>query len=307
MLLYRTPHGPIVETDGVFTRLTDEWNDLLNRDDLPAYLAAAVTTGTAVSKPEVLLSPVATQEVWAAGVTYFRSRTARMEESKEAGGGSFYDRVYAADRPEIFFKASPHRVAAPGGLMHLRRDSKWMVPEPELTLVITRNGTIIGCTVGNDLSCRDIEGENPLYLPQAKSFRLSAAVGPCIKVQHEPLPAASGTRMRTCPVGFQSAAAAGAAITAETNASASHINFFSLPIVISRAGAPVFTGDTTLAQLKRTPEELAGWLYKDNDFPNGAFLMTGTGIVPGDEFTLALGDEVSITIEGIGTLVNVMG
>ncbi len=272
MLLYRTPHGPIVETDGVFTRLTDEWNDLLNRDDLPAYLTAAVKTGETTGKPEVLLSPVASQEVWAAGVTYFRSRTARMEESKEAGGGSFYDRVYAADRPEIFFKATPHRVAAPGGLMHLRRDSVWMVPEPELTLVITRNGVIIGCTVGNDLSCRDIEGENPLYLPQAKSFRLSAAVGPCIKVQHEPLPATT-----------------------------------TISVVINRAGAAVFSGETKLDQLKRTPAELAGWLYKDNDFPNGAFLMTGTGIVPGDDFTLALNDEVSITIEGIGTLVNVMG
>ncbi len=271
MLLYRTSQGPVVETDGSFTRLHDEWNDLLNRDDLPAYLAVAVKSGESTSRPTELLSPVATQEIWAAGVTYFRSRTARMEESKEAGGGSFYDRVYAADRPEIFFKATPHRVAAPGAKMHLRRDSKWMVPEPELTLVITRKGTIIGCTVGNDLSCRDIEGENPLYLPQAKSFRLSAAVGPCIKVQHEPLPATTAIKL-----------------------------------VISRAGAPVFSGETTLAQLKRTPQELAGWLFKDNDFPQGAFLMTGTGIVPGDDFTLLAGDEVAITIDGIGTLVNVM-
>ena len=272
MLLYRTPQGPVVEQDSVFTLIAGDWDALINRDDLPAHLASAVAAGSPTTKPTVLLSPVSTQEVWAAGVTYFRSRTARMEESKEAGGGSFYDRVYAADRPEIFFKAAPHRVAAPGGLMHLRRDSKWMVPEPELTLVITRNGTIIGCTVGNDLSCRDIEGENPLYLPQAKSFKLSAAVGPAIKVQHEPL-------------------------SPDT----------SISIVINRNGAPVFTGETKLDQLKRTPSELAGWLFKDNDFPNGAFLMTGTGIVPGDEFTLELGDEVCITIEGIGTLVNVMG
>ena len=272
MLLYRTPQGPVVEQEGVFTLIADEWNDLINRDDLPAYLATAIGSGQRTEKPAVLLSPVATQEIWAAGVTYFRSRTARMEESKEAGGGSFYDRVYAADRPEIFFKATPHRVAAPGAAMHLRRDSKWMVPEPELTLVITRNGTIVGCTVGNDLSCRDIEGENPLYLPQAKSFKLSAAVGPAIKVQHEPLPPTT-------------------AIT----------------LVINRDGAPVFKGETKLDQLKRTPAELAGWLFKDNDFPNGAFLMTGTGIVPGDEFTLALGDEVCITIDGIGTLVNIMG
>lgn len=272
MLLYRTPLGPVVEQEGVFTLLSDEWDALINRDDLPAYLPSAVAAGQGTSKPEVLLSPVSTQEIWAAGVTYFRSRTARMEESKEAGGGSFYDRVYAADRPEIFFKAAPHRVAAPGGAMHLRRDSKWMVPEPELTLVITRNGTIVGCTAGNDLSCRDIEGENPLYLPQAKSFRLSAAVGPAIKVGHEPLPPST-----------------------------------TISVVINRAGAVVFQGETKLDQLKRTPAELAGWLFKDNDFPNGAFLMTGTGIVPGDEFTLALGDEVCITIDGIGTLVNIMG
>ncbi len=272
MLLYRTSQGPVVDHEGVFTLIPDEWNDLLNRDDLPAYLAGAISCGIPVTELAPLLSPVSTQEIWAAGVTYFRSRTARMEESKEAGGGSFYDRVYAADRPEIFFKAAPHRVAAPGGLMHLRRDSKWMVPEPELTLVITRNGTIIGCTAGNDLSCRDIEGENPLYLPQAKSFKLSAAVGPAIKVGHEPLPPSTA-----------------------------------ISVVINRAGATVFTGETKLDQLKRTPAELAGWLYKDNDFPNGAFLMTGTGIVPGDEFTLALGDEVRITIDGIGTLVNIMG
>jgi len=270
MRLYRTPSGPVLERDSQFLALADAWDDLLNRDDLPAYLASL--TGTATSQPTDLLSPVSTQEVWAAGVTYFRSRTARMEESKDAGGGSFYDRVYAAERPEIFFKAAPHRVAAPGAAMHLRRDSKWMVPEPELTLVITRNGKLIGHTVGNDLSCRDIEGENPLYLPQAKSFRLSAAVGPCIFITNEALPSTT-----------------------------------TIAIDIVRAGTSVFSGDTTLAQLKRTPEELIGWLYRDNDYPNGTFLMTGTGIVPPDEFTLALGDEVRITIDGIGTLVNVMG
>ncbi len=269
MLLYRTPHGPVVARDGQHLQITAHWNDLLNRDDLPSFLATA--KGVEVAKPERLLSPVANQEVWAAGVTYFRSRTARMEESKDAGGGSFYDRVYAAERPEIFFKASAHRVAAPGAAMHLRRDSKWMVPEPELTLVITRTGQLIGHTVGNDLSCRDIEGENPLYLPQAKSFRLSAAIGPCIKVTSEALPAETAIK-----------------------------------VDIRRAGHSAFSGATTLSQLKRTPQELIGWLFKDNDFPNGAFLMTGTGIVPPDEFTLALNDEVSISIDGIGTLVNTM-
>lgn len=270
MLLYRTPEGPVVEIDGRYRLILAHWNDLLNRDDLPAFLSTA--KGKDVPAPTKLLSPVVNQEIWAAGVTYFRSRTARMEESKDAGGGTFYDRVYEAPRPEIFFKATPHRVAAPGAAMHLRRDSKWMVPEPELTLVITRTGKLIGYTVGNDLSCRDIEGENPLYLPQAKSFKLAAAVGPCIRVTSDLLPATT-----------------------------------TIALDIVRAGASVFTGETTLSQLKRTPEELIGWLFKDNDFPNGAFLMTGTGIVPADEFTLQLGDEVRIAISGIGTLVNVMG
>jgi 2-dehydro-3-deoxy-D-arabinonate dehydratase len=194
-----------------------------------------------------------------------------MEESKDAGGGSFYDRVYAAERPEIFFKATPQRVAHPGQAMHLRGDSKWMVPEPELTLAINAAGQIIGFTVGNDLSCRDIEGENPLYLPQAKCFKLCAALGPAVLIHNEPL--ASTTRIH---------------------------------LQIDRDGGAAFEGETTLAQLKRTPAELAGFLYRDNTFPQGAFLMTGTGIVPGDEFTLHSWDVVKITIEGIGTLVNPM-
>lgn len=269
MLLYRSILGPVIFRENQYLLLADSWGDLLKRDDLPAYLSTV--TGSQTKEPTQLLSLCSAQEVWAAGVTYYRSRTARMEESKDAGGGSFYDRVYAAERPEIFFKATPHRVAGPGQRMHLRRDSKWMVPEPELTLVISPSGKLIGTTVGNDLSCRDIEGENPLYLPQAKSFRLSAALGPCIHVSHEPLPAETTIQLQ-----------------------------------ILRGSELVFGGETTLAQLKRSPEELIGWLFRDNDFPQGAFLMTGTGIIPPDEFTLALGDEVKITIQGIGTLSNVM-
>lgn len=269
MLLYRTSDGPVLERDGSFILLTDPWDSLLVRDDLPEYLAAA--NGAATVAPTQPLSPCTTQEVWAAGVTYYRSRTARMEESKDAGGGSFYDRVYSAERPEIFFKATPQRVSPPGGAMHLRRDSKWMVPEPEMTLVISAGGRLIGTTVGNDLSCRDIEGENPLYLPQAKCFRTCAALGPCIRVSAEPL--------------------APEAVV--------HLD-------ILRDGVSAFTGETTLAQLKRKPQELIEFLYRDNDFPQGAFLMTGTGIVPPDEFTLAVGDEVRISITGVGTLSNVM-
>jgi 2-dehydro-3-deoxy-D-arabinonate dehydratase len=269
MLLYRSILGPVLLRNHEYLLLADSWGSLLKRDDLPAYLSGV--EGTPTAEPKHLLSLCSAQEVWAAGVTYFRSRTARMEESKDAGGGSFYDRVYAAERPEIFFKANPHRVAGTGQVMHLRRDSKWMVPEPEMTLVISPGGKLIGTTVGNDLSCRDIEGENPLYLPQAKSFKLSAALGPCIRVSSEPL-------------------------SAETT----------IHLAVLRGGATVFTGDTTLAQLKRTPEELIGWLFRDNDFPQGVFLMTGTGIIPPDEFTLHQGDEVRITIQGIGTLVNRM-
>ncbi len=274
MLLYRTTSGIFVQNGSSWYPVPETtWDELFNRSSLAAHLAQIAASMPAVAAPaaESILAPIGHQEVWAAGVTYFRSRTARMEESKDAGGGSFYDRVYAAERPEIFFKATPQRVAHPGQAMHLRGDSKWMVPEPELTLAINSSGEIIGCTVGNDLSCRDIEGENPLYLPQAKCFKLCAALGPALLIQSEPL--APTTRIH---------------------------------LQIDRAGAAAFEGETTLAQLKRTPVELAEFLFRDNTFPTGTFLMTGTGIVPGDEFTLKSGDVVKITIDGIGTLVNPM-
>ncbi|WP_395745670.1 fumarylacetoacetate hydrolase family protein [Prosthecobacter sp.] len=274
MLLYRTSNGIFIQTASSWHAVPEmNWDALLELVGLPAYLKQITETTPAARapEPESILAPIVSQEVWAAGVTYFRSRTARMEESKDAGGGSFYDRVYAAERPEIFFKATPQRVAHPGQAMHLRGDSQWMVPEPELTLCINSRGEIIGYTVGNDLSCRDIEGENPLYLPQAKCFKLCAALGPAILIQNEaPAPT---TRIH---------------------------------LQIDRAGAAAFEGETTLSQLKRTPAELAGFLFRDNTFPTGTFLMTGTGIVPGDEFTLKSGDVVSITIDGIGTLVNPM-
>lgn len=274
MLLYRTSNGIFIQNGTSWHLVPDTcWDELFNRSGLAAHLAQIAASTPAVAAPaaESILAPIGHQEVWAAGVTYFRSRTARMEESKDAGGGSFYDRVYAAERPEIFFKATPQRVAHPGQAMHLRGDSKWMVPEPELTLAINSSGDIIGYTVGNDLSCRDIEGENPLYLPQAKCFKLCAALGPALLIQSEPL--APTTRIH---------------------------------LQIDRAGAAAFEGETTLAQLKRTPSELAGFLFRDNTFPAGTFLMTGTGIVPGDEFTLKSGDVVKITIDGIGTLANPM-
>jgi len=235
----------------------------------PALVRSALAAGTAAKVPAKLRAPLQSQEVWAAGVTYLRSRTARMEESKDAGGGTFYDKVYHADRPELFFKSTPHRVAAPGEAVRLRADSKWNVPEPELTLAINARGKIFGYTVGNDMSSRDIEGENPLYLPQAKVYDRSAALGPCLLLRDEPLPATT-----------------------------------EISIEILRKNAPVFTGGIAIDQIKRTFASLAEFLFRDNAFPHGCYLMTGTGVVPPDNFTLASGDEIRITIPPIGTLIN---
>ncbi len=219
--------------------------------------------------PAPLLPLIQSQEIWAAGVTYLRSRTARMEESSVAGGGSFYDRVYEADRPELFFKATPHRVAAPGGTLRIRSDSRWNVPEPELTLAINAAGRIFGYTIGNDMSSRNIEGENPLYLPQAKVYDRCAALGPCLVVSDE-LPGPETT------IGLE----------------------------IERNGRAAFEGQTTLGQMKRPLASLAEWLFRDNSFPRGCYLMTGTGVIPPDSFTLRAGDVVRIAIAGVGTLVN---
>jgi 2-dehydro-3-deoxy-D-arabinonate dehydratase len=272
MLLYKTSQGPVLEHDGRhYSVQPQDWDELLAHDDLVPWLKSQAVPERLTEAPTQPLAPLGSQEIWASGVTYFRSRTARMEESKEAGGGSFYDRVYSADRPEIFFKATPPRVVGPGGVLHRRADSKWIVPEPELTLLISPRGKIIGYTCGNDLSCRDIEGENPLYLPQAKVFKQCAGLGPAILIAEQPI----GTQTR-------------------------------IHCEIKRKGAAVFTGETTLAQMKRTLDELAEWLFREESFPKGVFLMTGTGIVPPDNFCLQTGDEVHITIEGIGTLVNVM-
>lgn len=275
MLLYRTEAGPVLRAGEAWHRIDRAWGDLVNDDRLASFLeeqAASLPVDVGLAEAAASpLAPLGNQELWAAGVTYLRSRTARMEESQTAGGGDFYDRVYQAERPEIFFKATPHRVARPGEAMHLRRDSKWIVPEPELTLVVTRNGKIIGYTVGNDLSCRDIEGENPLYLPQAKTFDRCAAVGPGILVADRPP-------------------------SAETRVS----------LTIRRGGQEAFVGSTSLAQMKRTLDELVHFLFRENSHPQGCLLMTGTGIVPPDDFSLRSGDVVEISIDGIGTLVNPM-
>ena len=271
MKLYRTDAGIFVERDGSFFSTPEpSWDALIAHPDIAGYLSSiseANTVGNTL--PGALLAPIGSQEVWAAGVTYYRSRSARMAESKDAGGGDFYDRVYSAERPELFFKATPNRVAAPATPVRIRSDAKWSVPEPELTLVINPRGKIIGYTVGNDMSSRDIEGENPLYLPQAKVYDRSCALGPCVLITGDALPATTTIRLN-----------------------------------IERGGNVEFTGETTLASLKRPPQELVDYLFRENHFPSGAYLMTGTGVVPPDSFTLEAGDQVSISIDGIGTLEN---
>jgi 2-dehydro-3-deoxy-D-arabinonate dehydratase len=275
MILYNTVGGAIVEWNGEYHAVPAEWDELFTHPDpgrLLRQAARQATPSAGGAAPGELRAPIGAQEVWGAGVTYNRSRVARMSESKRAGGGDFYDRVYRAVRPELFFKASPHRVVGPGGVMHLRRDSSWIVPEPELTLAITARGKVFGYTIGNDLSCRDIEGENPLYLPQAKTYVGCAALGPGILLSRRPPPRVTAVRLE-----------------------------------IRRRGRAVFTGDTRISEIRKPFSVLVEHLYRDNAFPAGCLLMTGTGIVPPGRFSLRRGDEVRITIEPIGTLVNTMG
>ena len=245
-------------------------SDLLHASD-PVDLVGSLfeENATLIAAPHVrMLAPLDKQEVWAAGVTYKRSQVARMEESET--GASHYDRVYSAPRPELFFKALPRRVAGPGQPVRIRTDTKWSVPEPELALVISPRKELVGFTAGNDMSARDIEGENPLYLPQAKVYNDCCALGPCVLIPEKPLD------------------------LAETK----------ITLVIHRRGNEAFRGETSLAQMKRTFDDLIDWLFRDNSFPDGVVLLTGTGIVPPNEFSLQAGDVVSIDITGIGTLTN---
>ena len=234
------------------------------------------------------LAPLDTQEVWASGVTYFRSKVARMEESE--GGGDFYDKVYDAARPELFFKAAAHRVRGPGEGIRIRQDSTWDVPEPELALVISSRGEIVGYTIGNDVSSRSIEGENPLYLPQAKTYDGSCALGPLI--------ALDGEKERAIRLEiFRSGRLAVKVQKEEGRTKTVHLQ-------PRDDSGPVFTGETSTSQMRRTPSELADYLFRELSFPEGAFLLTGTGIVPDESFTLQSGDIVKIAIEGIGVLEN---
>ena len=271
MLLYRAASAWWVQiSPGVGIPLPSNATDrLTTREDLFEYLELITRGGTPEPLPQEFLAPLEAQEVWAAGVTYFRSRTARMAEAETAGGGDFYDRVYNAERPELFFKATPHRVVGPDATVRIRRDSQWNVPEPEMALLISPGGKILGYTIGNDMSSRDLEGANPLYLPQAKTYDGCCALGPAILVSREQPAPATGIHLE-----------------------------------IRRAGKAVFRGSTSLSEMKRRLEDLVAFLFRECSFPNGCFLLTGTGVVPPDSFTLAIGDCVEISIDGIGLLAN---
>ena len=251
---------------------TLSWDALVNQENLYDFLAAYATTQAPIASTiegKQVEAPIGSQEIWAAGVTYLRSKEARMDESKESGAADFYAKVYEAKRPELFFKSTAARCAGPDQEVWIRRDSQWNVPEPELTLFANANGKIVGYTIGNDMSSRDIEGENPLYLPQAKCYQRSAAIGPCLLVPSKPIDADTQIHMS-----------------------------------IERKKEIVFSGSIFINQMKRKHEELIGYLFMEMDFPQGVYLMTGTCLVPPNDFTLAVGDLVHMSIDGIGSLRN---
>ena len=275
MKLYRTTKGVVIEREGSFFLLPQQdWGNFINRDNLYEESGKAVESLEGDESIQnwlsgSLLPPVDRQEVWSAGVTYLRSRDARMEEAKESGGDTFYDKVYAAERPELFFKSTASKVVGPQQAVRIRKDSTWDVPEPELALFITAGGNIVGYSIGNDMSSRSIEGENPLYLPQAKMYDGAAALGPCLYVPGEPI--APTTK---------------------------------ISIEIRRGDTVMYQDETPISQMKRKHTELVEFLYRESSFPDGCFLMTGTCLVPPNSFTLQSADVITITIEGIGQLQN---
>lgn len=276
MKLFKTGQGILLQFKEEYYVLHHDWDKLINRDNLYAFLLEEYLSGKKITTTQAeewlrayLLPPIGSQEVWAAGVTYLRSRDARMEESKDTGGADCYSRVYEAERPELFFKALPHRVVGHLQSVYIRKDSTWNVPEPELALYINSAGAIQAYTIGNDMSSRSIEGENPLYLPQAKVYDKSAGLGPCLYISEQPIPIETGIHM-----------------------------------TIHRNEVKMYEGNTTLKQMKRLLPELVSYLYRETDFATGSFLMTGTCLVPPADFTLQANDVVTITIDSIGTLVN---
>jgi 2-dehydro-3-deoxy-D-arabinonate dehydratase len=275
MKIYRTEKGIVVEKDEAYFILPDtQWDTFINADDLYEKTNKLIENSSPSNLGKewiknFILPPVKSQEIWASGVTYYNSKLGRQEESKDSGGGTFYEMVYNAERPELFMKSTGPRAVGHLGKVRIRKDSKWDVPEPELTLVITSSGKIVGYTIGNDMSSRSIEGENPLYLPQAKVYDGCAAVGPCIFVTESPLPEQT-----------------------------------EIELSITRAGSVVFNNAIAISQIKRKFSQLVEFLFMEYTFPQGALLMTGTGIVPDSSFTLQSGDKIDITIAPIGTLSN---
>src|SRR4030095_7555841 len=273
MKLYKTTNGIVIEKSDSFYLIQNEnWDSFINDDDLIGKIDDLILVLKKRDKTilENLLPPIGSQqELWACGVTYLRSKIGRQEESKASGGADFYGKVYEAERPEVFFKSTPHRIVRHNAFVRIRNNQSWDVPEPELTLVVTSSGKIVGYTIGNHMSSRSIEGENPLYLPQAKTYDGCAALGPCIYITDKPLD--SNTK---------------------------------ISLEIKRENKKVFEGSIAISQIKRTLQELVSFVYRECSFPNGCLIMTGTGIVPGTDFTLKSNDEINISIDNIGTLSN---
>ena len=275
MKLYKTKTGIVIEKENKFYSGPNEnWDSFINDDSLLQkleHLTQSLTASTNDLLKDILAPIGSNQELWACGVTYLRSKVGRQEESKSSGGADFYVKVYQAERPEVFFKSTPHRIVGTNDYVRIRKDSTWDVPEPELTLVVTSSGKIVGYTIGNDMSSRSIEGENPLYLPQAKTYDKSAALGPCVYVTDKPLD--SNTMIQ---------------------------------LEIKRNQVTIFKDNIAISQMKRTAEELVSFVYRECSFPHGCLIMTGTGIVPGSDFTLKSGDVIKISIDEIGELKNIV-
>lgn len=274
--VYKTSQFLLVAHQEQYYSVNAAWDQYVNRPGLYQHVLADISSRTPISRDAAatvlahdLQAPIGSQEVWAAGVTYYRSRTARMEESEISGGATFYDKVYVAERPELFFKATPHRVSGHQQTLYIREDSTWDVPEPELTLFVSSQGTVEGYTIGNDMSSRSIEGENPLYLPQAKVYEKCAGLGPCLMVPDQPIPANTTISMS-----------------------------------IYRQEQLQYNDNVPISRMKRSHEELVRFLFKGCAFPTGCYLMTGTCLVPGNDFTLQDHDRVEISIDHIGQLVN---
>ena len=277
MKIYKTAAGIIIEHhNACYVSAIQNWDALINQNDLFSFLQDHIQTlpvagDSSWLQQQQILAPIGSQEVWAAGVTYLRSKVARMEESEESGGATFYDKVYDAERPELFFKATAQRCVGTNDYVRIRKDSTWDVPEPELTLVVNSSSKIVGYSIGNDMSSRSIEGENPLYLPQAKMYEKCAGLGPCVLVTEKEIPSTTA-----------------------------------ISILIERGDQVMYEASTTIDQMKRKHTELVEFLYRECAFPNGAYLMTGTCLVPGNDFTLQSKDVITIQIEHIGVLINIV-